>query len=118
MTVKTNGAEFKRFYNDPAFWFKSRSAEDDSHTWWDDGVITVNGVDAENPDECQDTDEIAIHGGVVFGKVFGTKEPSLEGYFKRWKKAQTTCTLVVEVPVEKRDAVIKALAGVGAKVKP
>lgn len=118
MAVKTNGAEFKRFYNDPAFWFKATSASDDSHTWWDDGAIEVNGEDAENPDECQDTDSITIRGGVVFGKVFGAQAPTLEGYFKRWKKVQTTCTLVVEVPVEKRDAVIKALAGVGAKVKP
>ncbi len=118
MAVKTNGEEFKRFFSDPTFWFSSTSVSEDDHTWWEDGVITVNGVDVENPEECQDTDEITIYGGIVFGKVVGSKEPTLESYFKRWKKAQTTCTLVVKVPVENRNGIIKLLTELGAKVKP
>lgn len=115
MTVKCTGADFKRFYNDPAFWFKSDS--DDEHTWWDDGCVEVNGVEKDDPGECLDTDTVTIHGGVVFGKVFGAKEPSLEAYFKRWKKLQDTTSLVIECPKDKLDAIRAAVKAAGGKVQ-
>ena len=59
---------------------------------------------------------LTVAGGIVYLK--GLEEgPSLEAYFKRWRKRQTTTVLVVEVPHEAADAVRAAVAAAGGKVR-
>lgn len=119
MTVKCVGAEFKRFYNDPEYWVSPERSPDD-YTWHDDGMIAVN--DVEQPygievEKLNDTDRVSINGGVVFGQVVGPKEPSLENYFKRWRKAQNTTSIVVDCPKEKLDAILAAIKASGGSVQ-
>lgn len=119
MTTTCTGAEFKRFYNDPKYWISPEQSPDD-HTWHDDGMLSVN--DVEQPDgidseKLKDTDRVTIDGGVVFGQVVGSREPSLESYFKRWKKEQTTACFVVECDIGLVDVVKKAARDAGGKVQ-
>lgn len=116
MATKTSGAEFKAFYNDPLFWVDHGT---DEHTYHDDTVIVVNGVHDENldPDDIPDDAVVTIEGGVIFGPTYGASEPSMEAYFKRWKKRQTTSTLLVEAPNEKIEAIKAAIKAAGGTVK-
>lgn len=63
------------------------------------------------------TDIVSVSGGVVFGKVVGAKEPSVETYLKRWLKTQTTTTIVVDCPKEKLDAILVAIKAAGGTLK-
>lgn len=111
MTVKMSGAEFKRFYNDPSLW-----PED---TWHEDAAIEVDGIDQPDGvdvDNLSDTAKISITGGVLFGPQWEDEGPSLETYFKRWRKKQTTCVLIVECDQSDIEAVKLALKQAGARV--
>ena len=116
MTVKTNGAEFKKFYSDPEWWLTQDASKDIEHTWWDDGVILINGEDAHDPENCQDTDLVELVNGVVLGTVVGRTEPSLEGYFRRWKKAQNEIIFLVSCPRNKEKEVCDAIRAAGGKI--
>ena len=123
MTVKCTGAEFLRFYNDKAWWF---SAEDgttsvDEQTYWEDAEISVNGEPVAEysfdfDKDLKPTDEVKVSGGCVFGKVVGASEPSVEAYLKRWMKAQTTVSVVIECPKEKLDAILTVIQAAGGRV--
>jgi hypothetical protein len=114
MTTKTTGAEIKRFYADPAFW-----PEDGGDTYHDDEEVRVDGVPLD-PDkgiaEIPDTAVVTIAGGIVFSPKWDGNEPSFETYFKRWRKAQSTVSIIVECDVSKRDAVVAAIRAAGGKV--
>jgi hypothetical protein len=45
-----------------------------------------------------------------------TEPPSLATFFNRWKKAQTTVTLLVDVPKEEREQALVVFAARGWKV--
>lgn len=111
MSVKTNGAEFKRFYSDEGFW-----PED---TWHDEALITVDGVEQEDG---VDTEALADHaivkieGGVVFGPMWESEGPSLETHFKRWRKQQTTVVFAVECDVSQQAAITAAIKSAGGRV--
>lgn len=110
MTVKTTGAEFKRFYNDEKYW------PNNGDVYHDDEEIKVNGtVVSESFDLTKVADDalIEIDGGLVYG-VAG--EPSLEAYFKRWKREQSMVNILVECDVSKLDAVRAAIRAAGGKV--
>src|SRR5690349_3170348 len=111
MTTKTTGAEFKRFYNDEAFW-----PQDDGNTWHEDETLTVNGVehqDGIDTDTLPDDATVTIDGGIVFGPQWDGNEPSFEAYFKRWRKQQSTVSFLVECDAAQLDAVKAALKAVG-----
>lgn len=112
MTVKTNGAEWKRFYSDPEFWPEGVTYADET--------ITVNGnvIDGcDDPDVLiDDSFIITITDGVVFLHEDDVDGPTLEAYFKRWRKKQTTAYLVVEVSKEKVETVIQSIQQAGGKV--
>lgn len=118
MTTKTTGAEFKRFYSDPEYWPETEKDGQDG-PWHEDEIIEVDGQ-ARGPDaelsDIADTAAVRIDGGAVYGSRFKGDGPSLETYFKRWRKAQTTCTLVIECDIGKRDEIVAALKKLGAKV--
>ena len=106
MTVKTTGAEFKRFYNDPAFWPKG--------AWHEDDEILADGEEPDILDEIPGNAVVSITGGIVFG-IEG-KEPSLESWFKKWKKTQTTVLFVVECDITAKVDLISVIRAAGGKV--
>lgn len=115
MTTKTTGAELKRFYQDATYW-----PQDNGNTWHDDETITVNGEPFGHRLDIgtiPDSAVVTIEGGIVFGPQWTTdNEPSFEGYFKRWRKLQTTKSFVVECDEAKLDAVLAAIKAAGGKV--
>lgn len=110
MAVKTTGAEFKRFYADTTFW--------PDQTYYDYALICVNGEDqTEGVDEAAlaDDDVVTIKGGYVIESPFG-RDVSLEAYFKKWLKTQTTRSFLVECDAAILDAVKAAIKAAGGKV--
>ena len=106
--IKTLGAEYKRFYNDPAAW------PDDS--WHEDETLLVNGDEwplcvIDIPEDAV----INLSGGVVLGLPNGA-ETSMESHFKRWRKRQTTTTILVECDLTKVDEIKAAVKSAGGKV--
>jgi hypothetical protein len=121
MTVKCTGAEFLRFYNDKDWWFSGDSIPMDDRTYWEDASIFVNGkmipeYEFDFEADLKPTDQVAVSGGVVFGKVVGAKEPTVEGYLRRWLKAQSTATVVIECPKDKLDALLAAVKMAGGRI--
>ena len=89
MAVKTTGAEFKKFYYDPEFWPKD--------SWIDEIELLVDGERNESAEDDVDIilDESKVT--IVSGFVALDKDntPSLESFFKKWRKAQTTVSFVL-----------------------
>ncbi len=110
MSVKTNGAEFKRYYSDPIAW--------PDGAWHDDEIIIVDGKEADDHDidltAVADRAAISIEGGGLYDHPAG--DISMETHFKRWRKAQTTEAIVIEFDKSRRDAIIAAVKAAGGKV--
>jgi hypothetical protein len=104
MTTKTTGAQWKRFYRDEAAWPKG--------AWHDDEEMTVDGKPAGDVDPMSfaDTAVITIAGGIVYLKEADQDGPSLEAHFKKWRKAQNSVSLLVDVERADESAVRMALA--------
>ena len=110
MTVKTTGAEFKRFYFDDAYW--------PNGTWHEDEEIEVDGLQISEDlalEDIPDTASMRIAGGVVLG-LADESEPSVESYCKKWRKAQSTVSFVVECDKDKEGAVRSAVRAAGGRV--
>lgn len=109
--VKTTGIEWKRFYSDKQFW--------PDGVWHDDEFITIDGENA-NPDTClsevPDEAKMTIDGGFVMFPDSDGEGPSLESYFKKWRKAQNTEFFVCEAPKDKSDAIRQAIKDAGGKI--
>ena len=56
-----------------------------------------------------------IAGGMVMGLADGS-EPSVENYFKKWRKAQSAVSFVVECDKDKEGAVRSAVRAAGGRV--
>ena len=113
MTVKTTGIEIKRFYSDKDFW-----PDDNGDTYHDSEEIFVDGTSLaieKSIFDIPDSAVVSIRGGVVFGPMWDSHEPTFEAYFKRWKKRQTTTTIVIECDVTAKAAVIAAIKASGGK---
>ncbi len=111
MVTKTTGAEFKRFYSDQSFWPSDAYTEDEE--------LMVNGHPFDqyaDPTTIDDSALMTVAGGIVYLKAGDTDGPSLEAYFKRWRKVQTTVFLSIEVSKDKVDAVVAAIEHAGGKV--
>ena len=85
MATKTTGVEFKRFYSDIKYW------PEKGDTYHEDVAYKVNGQDLpddQDPGNVADGDEVTIEGGIVMNSPLYKEgsEPSVEAYFKRWKK--------------------------------
>lgn len=111
--IKTTGAEWKAFNADSTYW---------AEFYHEDEEITVNGdrVDPYSFDAETLTgpEKVIVDGGWVADQAKDSdKEYSLETFFKRWRKQQTTEYLSVEVPKEKAQAVKAAIVAAGGKVK-
>lgn len=82
--AKTNGAEFKRFYNDEQYWPKG--------VWHEAEILLVDGRVWHwlgKVADIQDSAQINVLDGVVRELADGT-EPSFEGYFQQWQRQQGT----------------------------
>ena len=112
MTTKTTGAEFKRFYMDEVYW-----PQDDGNTYHEDETVLVNGAEHDGDyDTIPDNALVTIDGGIVLGPQWDGDEPSFETYFKRWRKLQSTASMVVEVGRAKEDALRAAIKAAGGKI--
>lgn len=114
MAVKTSGAEFKRFYDDKKYW--------PDGTYHDDVVFVVNGQEATDdfdPSEVKDTDQISIDGGCVSDSpLYASKDdPTMDSYFRRWKKEQSTACFVVECSIDQLDALMVLIKEAGGRVR-
>lgn len=89
--MKTTGALWKEFYNDEAFW---------EGYYHDDTLIFFDDVEVEEYEDPLPGSVVRIESGYVYkndGDSFTSHDLSLETFFKRWKKKQTTRTIVVTV---------------------
>lgn len=110
MATKTTGAELKAFYDDKNFWPEG--------TWHEDEEVTIDG--ASVPDDfdfyaVSDVATLVIANGFVTNND-GDDLGSFEGYFKKWRKQQSTAFLAVEVSHDKLEAVKAAIIAAGGKV--
>lgn len=111
MATKTSGKELKAFYADASFWKEG--------VWHEDEEILVNGQAVEDLEiaNLNDTDEISIAGGYIFGPDWThTEGPSFESFFRRWKKQQTTVTFVVQCDLNRADAIKAAIRVAGGHI--
>ncbi len=114
MTVKLSGAEWNSFYSNREFW------PNDDTTWHDDEIITINGHEIDldfDLTSVPNTAKMTISGGVVhLNDAEHEKCPSLELYFKQWRKKQTVAMLVVEVSHKNVDILRSAIVKAGGKI--
>jgi hypothetical protein len=106
--IKTTGAEFKRFYDDPSVW--------GWNGWCEDIELNVNNsiiIDQEI-DSLADSDNIQILNGVIY--FDDESDASLETTFKKWRKRQITTILMVEVPKEKAEALKIEIRNLGGRI--
>jgi hypothetical protein len=111
--IKTTGAEFKRFYDDPEVWQGDAFHEGE--------LITVNGVEIEegyfDHSKLSDDDIVTVEGGVIYADGNGDEERgSMESCFRLWRKAQNCIFFNVEAPKDKVDAIKAAIKAAGGKV--
>ena len=106
--IKTNGSEYKRFYDDETAW------PDDA--WHEGELLLVNGDEwTQGVTEIPDNAIINLSGGAVYDLPNGG-EPSMELHFSRWRKRQTTATFLVECDLAKLGDVKAAIKAAGGKV--
>jgi hypothetical protein len=110
MSVKTIGAEFNKFYNDPELW--------PDGVWHDAVKLNVNGETVDEwGDSLPDDATVKIIAGTVYDDRGDGKESLFEEYFKKWRKKQTTKTLIVECDIFKADQIMASIKAAGGKVK-
>lgn len=109
--VRTNGKEFKAFYNDRRFWPEG--------TYYEDESIFIDGVECDGdynyyliPDDVS----VVIRGGVVFRYDDRNDAEELESYFKRWRKKVKERYIVIAIDHEKVDRVKKVVTKLGGKI--
>ena len=118
MTVKCSGAEYKRFFNDDAYWGVCASHRGVSAIGYQDAEVLVDGVDVtyNDVDKIADGAVVEICGGFVVDGLKCEDLGSLESFFKKWRKKQNTATLIVECDLAKIDAMKAAVKAAGGKV--
>lgn len=114
MTIKTTAAEFVRFYTDPEFWPEGH--------WHDDEEITIGGKEASlgsldwhDLKQLPPDTKIGISNGGVMDKD-SNEIDTFEGYFRKWRKKQTTVSILVECDREKVDVVTAAIKAAGGRI--
>ena len=109
--VKTTGFEFKKFYDDKIMWPEGSYHEDE--------IITIDGKESDyetDLSKVNDSSKITISGGIVFLNEDDTDGPSLESYFKLWKRKQVNTTILIDAPNEKLDEIIASIVSFGGKI--
>ncbi|MBQ0917053.1 hypothetical protein KBW71_01230 [Hydrogenophaga aromaticivorans] len=122
--IKCTGAEFLGFYNDKEWWFSEQDGNlkpGEEHTYWEEASILVNGEPTDEYEfdygrDIKPTDSISVSGGVVLGKVVGTAGPTVEAYLRRWLKAKSTTSFVVECDKALTDQLQELITKAGGKI--
>lgn len=115
MPIKTTGAEWRAFMADDDYW--------PIGTWYEEETVFIDGDEAPadfDPSLEEDLPgEVAVRveGGVVYLRD-GEQATSLDAFFRKWRKAQSTARFIVECPKDKLDAVKAAVEAAGGKVTP
>lgn len=106
--ITTNGAELKKFWcnTDPRFW--PDTAHVDGMAW------QVNGVEHEDVDveNLSDTDVVLVEGAIIWDDG----DADFAGTMKKWRKLETHVSVVVELPVEHKDALTEFVKKLKGKV--
>jgi len=110
MSVKTTGAEWKRYYSDPEQW--------PAGAWHEDTYITIDGEYDDDADlaDVADSASIVITGGIYLTPS-GHKAISLESHFKRWLKKQGTVSIAVECDKADYESVKAAIVAANGRIK-
>lgn len=108
--IKTTGAEFKAYYNDPSAWPEG--------CWHEDEELTIDGAEYDDwdIDTIKDTAQIKLKYGVVYGEPSFPTGRSMEQHFRVWKKAQLNRIIVISVPNEKENELKDLVSSIGGKV--
>lgn len=95
--MKTNVAEFRRFYADNSYWPEG--------SWIDDWYIEVDGkeIDPDDIDVASGTSTVTVQAQVYFDANDIENSVSLDTFFHHWKKLQTHTKVVLEIPVDSID---------------
>lgn len=104
--MKTTGALWKEFYNDEAFW---------EGYYHDDTLILFDGVEVEDYEDPAPDAVVTIESGYVYKNdedSFTAHDLRLETFFNRWKKKQTTRTIVVTVNKVDFDEVLEVIRNI------
>ena len=113
--IKTTGAEFKRFYSDEAFWKDGLFHEEEMILVDGENVCDEFGCSSFDLSEVADNAKMEISEGIVYKDNY-EEVANFEGYFRKWRKLQTTVFLTVEAPKDKADAIKAAIKTAGGKV--
>jgi hypothetical protein len=116
MAINTTCEELRRFFDDKAFW-----PDDNGETYCDDMYLLVRNEktweEVIDIDAVEDCAAVKIDGGYVCGPQFNHgMGPSLESYFKKWKKKRSTETFVVSCNKEDFTAIHEAIKSLGGKI--
>ncbi|MEJ6002501.1 hypothetical protein [Paucibacter soli] len=108
MSITLTGAQFKRYYEDPAWW--------PDGAFHDDNEIFVNGTKTDDLDveSMKDTDKVEIRGGIVC--YDDGDDMDMVSHASEWLKAQSTAALMIEAPLDKLDAIKAAVIAAGGTV--
>ena len=114
METKTTGAEYKAYI------------ADDDPKWWPDGsyidddLILVDGQPMDDAGfdatTLHDNAAVVIECGTYYSNGIDGDPKSLEAHFKRWRKAQTTVRIAVEVHRDKLESLKLAIKAAGRVV--
>lgn len=118
--IKTTVGEFRQFLaadygRDDDGWFEDIAFYRDGHG---DPMESDDGIFNDNLDESLPANEqIKFEGGIiVFPLEKGREALSVEPLFKRWRKEQTTVTVLVQMPKDRQYAIETAISNAGGRV--
>lgn len=123
MSVKLSGAEMNAFMVDPAVWGEEGNW---SGRWYDDAYVEVDGEqdDLEYTFRSDDSKlpadaKVTVEGGCLYrGEDANSPWDDFEKFLRRWLKARSVTTLVLEVPNEQVEAIRGLLEARGVRVLP
>lgn len=109
--IRTTGAEWKAFMADNVFWGDYCVEEE---------LVMVNGVQVDvNEWDVKDADDnatIIVEDGYVYDQNDPDKSSELAAWFRKWKRQQSCEVIAIEVPKDKKAAVLAAVKAAGARV--
>jgi hypothetical protein len=99
MAVRMTGAQFKAFWG--AEWGPNAMIEEEAVTVDGEEFDTCDGIVEEIPDASR----VIMTGGIIIPDQMAHRQAEInaENFARKWLKAQTTVTLLVEVPREHAD---------------
>lgn len=108
MAVNTTGEELKRFFEDKKYW--------PDGAWFEDDEVLIDGVHDDDIDYMTVSDNAVVK--IKYGTVMFNDDKdcvSLVGYFKKWRKEQSTTSFVVVCDRANEAAVRAAITSSGGR---